>query len=80
MACPQTKATAYAVVLLSGTSHALRAEKVLQQAGIVCKLIPVPRHLSSDCGVCLRIAQGDAEAARTALAAARVEVAAIQML
>lgn len=48
-------APAYAVILVYATSHALRAEKLLAEIGIQGKLIPVPRHLSSDCGVCLRI-------------------------
>ncbi len=42
------------VVLFESVSHALRAEKLIKTATIFCKLIPVPRHLSSDCGVCLR--------------------------
>jgi hypothetical protein len=42
------------VVLFESISHALRAEKLIKAAQITCKLIPVPRHLSSDCGVCLR--------------------------
>jgi hypothetical protein len=42
------------VVLFESISHALRAEKLIKAAQIPCKLIPVPRHLSSDCGVCLR--------------------------
>jgi hypothetical protein len=42
------------VVLFESVSHALRAEKIVKTAQIPCKLIPVPRHLSSDCGVCLR--------------------------
>jgi hypothetical protein len=57
----------YAVILVYSTSYALRAEKVLGQAGIPCKLIPVPRHLSSDCGVCIRIERADRKAARQAL-------------
>lgn len=64
----------YAVVLLHSTSHALRAEKLLQGVGIACKLIPVPRHLSSDCGVCVRVERTGEEAARRALEAARVEI------
>lgn len=44
----------FAVVLFESVSHALRAEKIVKAAGLSCKLIPVPRHLSSDCGVCLR--------------------------
>ncbi len=64
----------YAVILVYSTSHALRAEKILGGAGIACKLIPVPRHLSSDCGVCVRIGRSDAEAAARALETAGVEM------
>ncbi len=49
-----SEAIPWEVVLFLSVSHALRAEKLLKEAGIPCKLIPVPRHLSSDCGVCLR--------------------------
>jgi hypothetical protein len=44
----------YGVVLFQSISSALRAEKLLKKEGIAYKLIPVPRHLSSDCGVCIR--------------------------
>jgi len=49
----------YAVILVDSTSHALRIEKLLGNQGLTCKLIPVPRHLSSDCGVCVRIQKQD---------------------
>jgi hypothetical protein len=55
-----------AVALLHSTSHAIKAEKLLKTAGIACTLIPVPRHLSSDCGICLRF---DAAEKKNALAA-----------
>jgi hypothetical protein len=42
------------VVLFESVHHALRAERLLKEAGLPCKLIPIPRNLSSDCGVCLR--------------------------
>ncbi len=45
----------YAVVLTESTSHAVKGERVLRDAGIEAKLIPLPRHLSSDCGVSVRI-------------------------
>lgn len=64
----------YAVVLVISTSHAIRAEKLLQAVGIRCKMIPVPRHISSDCGVCVRIRRTDAEAARQTLEAEHVEI------
>ncbi|MEI8172765.1 MAG: DUF3343 domain-containing protein [Deltaproteobacteria bacterium] len=44
----------YYVVLFNSVHHALRSEKILKEMGISHKLIPVPRHISSDCGVCLR--------------------------
>ena len=64
----------YAVILVYSTSHAIRAEHVLHKAGISSKLIPVPRHLSSDCGVCLRVERTDVQAVRQALEASRVEI------
>ena len=45
----------YGVILFPSTYFALRAEKKSKEKGLSVKLIPVPRHLSSDCGVCLRI-------------------------
>ena len=57
----------YVVILVPSTSYALRAENVLHMAGIESKLIPVPRSLSSDCGVCVRIKAKDTAAAEQAL-------------
>ena len=64
----------YTVILVYSTIYALRAEKVLQGMGFSCKLIPVPRHLSSDCGVCVRIRQADREMALQALETAGVGI------
>lgn len=64
----------HTVILVYSTSYALRAEKVLAAAGIDCKLIPVPRHLSSDCGVCVRARRADREGVLEALEAAGVEI------
>jgi len=64
----------YTVILLYATSHAIRAEKILKQAGIPPKMIPVPRHLSSSCGVCIRIERSDREAAHQALQRAGMEI------
>ena len=63
----------YTVILVHSTSYAIRAERVLNMAGIPSKLIPVPRHLSSDCGVCVRIDRENQEAALQALESAGVE-------
>ncbi len=46
----------YVVFLFPSVSYVLKAEKILKDQNIDHKLIPVPRHISTDCGVCLRIA------------------------
>lgn len=77
---PMNPQTQYAVILVHSTSHALRAEKLLSAANIPSKLIPVPRHLSSDCGSCLRILGDDTEQATQILAASAIEIAGIHAL
>ena len=44
----------FGVVLFPSVGHALKAEKILKKEGLAFKLIPIPRHISSDCGVCIR--------------------------
>jgi hypothetical protein len=61
------EAPKYAVILFPSVSHALMAEKILKEQGIAHKLIPVPRQISSDCGVCLRVEMGHWDAAAAAL-------------
>jgi hypothetical protein len=53
----------YSVILVYSTSYALQIERLLQRAGVTTRLIPVPRHLSSDCGVCVRILRADQDLA-----------------
>jgi hypothetical protein len=67
------------VALFRSVHHALRAEKLLKTADIPCKLIPVPRHLSSDCGVCLRFDPSLQSRIETVLTG-RVEIGAIHPL
>ena len=45
----------YNVILFKAVSYALKAEKILKKEGLPHKLIPVPKHISSDCGICLMI-------------------------
>jgi hypothetical protein len=62
----------YSVVLFHSTAHAIRAEKVLEQAGFRIKMIPTPRQLSSDCGIALRFERHDGERVRSTLEANKV--------
>ena len=43
----------HSVVIFYSTSAAIRAESLTEKENLKIKLIPVPRHLSSDCGICL---------------------------
>lgn len=63
----------YAIVLFHSTSSAIRMEKLSQKAGLSVKLIPVPRHLSSDCGICLRFRNDDIEKIKEILKIENVE-------
>jgi hypothetical protein len=64
----------HGVVLFHGIQAVLRAEKVLQKARLIVKLVPTPRQFSSDCGVALRFSWPDLQQVRDLLAASRVEI------
>jgi ribosomal protein L7Ae-like RNA K-turn-binding protein len=44
----------YLVALFDSVSHVIKAEKILKEANIPYKIVPVPKSISSDCGVCVR--------------------------
>jgi len=70
----------YGVVLFDSTQGALKAEKVLKAAEYAIKLIPVPRQVSSDCGVCIRFLWKDRAGVEGELLAARVGTAGVHHL
>ena len=70
----------FAVILVFSTSHAIHAERVLKRAGLEARLVPTPRHLSSDCGSAVRIRTIDRAAAEVSLSEAGVPVDRIEPL
>jgi len=48
------------VFLFESVHRVMRAEKILKGKGIKIDLIPVPREISSDCGVAIELS-GDSE-------------------
>jgi len=70
----------FGVILVPSTSAALRGEKVLQRAGLQVKLIPVPREISSNCGISIRFAWSEREQVETALAESKVSIDSIHPL
>lgn len=69
--------SAHGVVLFHTTSAALRAERVVAKAGLAARLVPTPRHLSSDCGISLRFNWPDAEQIERVLKSATVPTAGV---
>jgi hypothetical protein len=63
----------HSVVLFYSMSGALQAEKLFKKSGIAIKLIPVPRQLSSDCGVCLRFERADETQIKATLEKERID-------
>ena len=43
------------ILIFRGTHQVMSAERRLKKAGVPMRLIPVPRRLSSDCGLAIRI-------------------------
>lgn len=44
----------YLIALFKSVSHVMQAERILIQLGIPHKIIPIPKKISSDCGVSIR--------------------------
>ena len=44
------------VFVFKSTYLTFRAERAFKSAGIACSLVTKPRHVSSDCGLAVRIA------------------------
>jgi hypothetical protein len=60
--------TRQVLFVLASATQALKGEAALRAAGVQAKLIPLPRSLTAQCGVCLRIPAGDRRAAEAVLA------------
>ena len=73
-------ASAFGVALFHSVQGALRAERLLTAAGVAYKLIPVPRHLSSSCGFCVRFRWADRDRVESMLSAAKLQVEGIVAL
>lgn len=68
------------IVLFPSVHFAIKAEKLIRSEGFPAKLIPIPRHLSSDCGVGLRIPWKEKETIGRILAEASVRIEGIYPL
>lgn len=49
----------YVVALFQSVSAVMKAESALKAAGAPFKIIPVPKEISSECGICIRFLPAD---------------------
>ncbi len=70
----------YSVILFHSTNHAIWTAKLLKQSGLYHIMIPVPRHLSSDCGYCVRIKSENVSTIEEILKKSGIEYQQIQPL
>ena len=55
------------IIRFQSAHQALKAEKALKSCSLRCRMIPIPRNLSPDCGIALQIACELKEQAEAAL-------------
>jgi hypothetical protein len=58
-----------AVILFRSTRDAIRAERICSREAIPLSVIPVPRHISAECGIALELAANLSDRVVTMLAA-----------
>lgn len=66
-------------LLMSSLRYAIKAEKFCREQGITCEVVPVPRQISSECGMCLEIAADQAEQVLNKLQQAGFEITLTQI-
>jgi hypothetical protein len=44
----------YSVILFHSNNHSIGMSNILKKNEIEHKMIPIPRHLSSNCGYCIK--------------------------
>lgn len=62
------------VLTFGGTHDVVRAEQALLDTGLPVRVMPLPSTIRAGCGLCLRVAPDDAQAALRTLAAASIPV------
>jgi hypothetical protein len=62
------------IMTFQGTYNVMKAERLLREAGIAAEAIAAPRHISTDCGVCIRYNRADEERVRRILSSATIQI------
>lgn len=68
------------IILFYTVTEVFKAEKALSRLGVTVRIVPVPRHLSSDCGVAISIFGISVEDVKRLLEEAAIHFAGISKL
>lgn len=53
----------HSVVVFRSTRDAIRADRICKAEKLTARVVPVPKHISSECGMCLKILRDDSSKA-----------------
>ncbi len=56
------------IVIFESTHDVIKAERLCEQENVACRIVPVPRSISSDCGIALEINESDKDRVEQLLA------------
>jgi hypothetical protein len=79
-AAPPAAPPTHCLIMVVNASKAIKGEAALKRADIGSALIPIPRSISEECGICLQVGFADRGRAVAALEAAGVQPSAIHDL
>jgi len=68
------------VILFLSSNQAIWAAKIIKKEGLKCKMRPIPRNLSSDCGYCVQFTTSDTEKIKNLLKNKQIEFDRIEIL
>ena len=68
------------VGIFSSIHFVLKAEKLLKKTGLAVETIPVPRKISSDCGIAISFSAGDVSKVKELLEEKKVRLQGIYIL
>ncbi|AEH44957.1 hypothetical protein Thein_1086 [Thermodesulfatator indicus DSM 15286] len=66
------------ILLFPSIHYVLKAEKILKKEGVNLDLVPVPKEISSDCGMALEIKKDDLPLALKTLASKNLKPSSCQ--
>ncbi len=64
----------YGVLVFRSTSQALKAERILKEAGAEFLVIPTPRQISASCGLAVKVTLPDVGITRSVLLDKKVDI------